>query len=108
MTPVVWGRQVRVMTFSEVEWAPIEDGTDQSGSGGMEDLEGALPFLAAVGSHEVEVVPIGGDFGPELGGAGEGFAVEELVFDEAVDGFDVALPGIALGRDITVVRTQGA
>src|SRR5208282_6861901 len=28
--------------------------------------------------------------------------------DEAVDRFDIALPGVTLGRDVTVVRTQGA
>ncbi|WCJ58279.1 hypothetical protein NXS98_02475 [Fontisphaera persica] len=41
-------------------------------------------------------------------GAGEGFAVEEFVFDQAVDGFDVALPGVAFGRDEAVVGAEGA
>ena len=97
-----------MVTFCQVKWAPIEEGTYQRRSGGLEDLERALPFLAAVGPHEVEVVPVGSDFGPEVGGTGEGLAVEELIFDEAVDGFDVALPGVALGRDVTVVGAQGA
>ena len=69
----------------------------------MEDLEWALPFFATVLAHEVEVKPVGGDFGPELGEAGEGFAVKELIFDEAMDGLDVALPGEAFGRDVAVV-----
>ena len=74
----------------------------------MEDLQWAVPFFAPVGSNQIEVVPVSGELGPEVGWSGEGFAVEELILDEAMDGFDVALPGIALGRDITVVRTQGA
>ena len=67
-----------------------------------------MPFLAAVGTDEVEVMPVGGDFGPEVGDAGEGFQIKELVFDEAVNGFDVTLPGVTFGGDIAVVRTQGA
>lgn len=67
-----------------------------------------MPFFAAVRADQVEVVPVGGDLGPEVSQATEGFSVEELIFDEAVDGFDVALPGKALGWDVTVVRTQSA
>ena len=94
--------------MGEVEWAPVEDGAHECGGGGLEDMEWALPFFAAVEADEVEVMPVGGDFGPELGGAGEGFAIEELVFNEAVDGFDVALPGVVFGWDVTVVGAQGA
>ena len=53
-------------------------------------------------------MPVGGDLAPEVGRAGEGFAVEELVFDEAMDGFDVTLPGVTLGWDVAVIRTEGA
>lgn len=74
----------------------------------MEDLKRTLAFLSAVGPHEVEVVPIGSDSSPGVGGAGEGFAAEKLIFDEAVKGFDVALSGVALGRDVTEVGAQGA
>ena len=74
----------------------------------MEDLERALPFFATIGADEVEVVPVGGDFAPEVGRTGEGLAIKELVFDEAINGFDIALPGVTLGRDVTVVRTQSA
>lgn len=51
---------------------------------------------------------VGGDLAPEVGGAGGGFAGEELILDKAVNGFDITLPSVALGRDITVVGAQGA
>ena len=54
----------------------------------MEDLQRAVPFFATVGSNQIEVVPVSGDLGPEVGWAGEGFAVEELVFHQAVDRFN--------------------
>ena len=67
-----------------------------------------MPLLAAIGADEVEVKPVGGDLAPEVSRAGEGFAVEELVLDEAVNGFNIALPGVALGWDVAVVRAEGA
>jgi hypothetical protein len=42
-------------------------------------------------------------FGQELATTGEGFQVEELVFDQAVDGFHVALVGVSGGRDAHVL-----
>jgi len=62
-----------------------------------------LPFFAAIGADEVEVVPVGGDLAPEGGWAGEGLPIKELVFDEAVNGFDIALPSVTLGRDVTMI-----
>ena len=66
-------------------------------------MERALPFLAAIGSDEIKVMPVGGDLGPEVGWITEGFAIKELVFDEAMNGFDIALPSVALGRDVTML-----
>src|SRR5882672_9226148 len=97
-----------MVALGEVERVPVEEGSGQDRSRGMEDLERALPFLAAIRSDEIEVMPVGGDLGPEVVGTGEGFAVEELVLDEAMDGFDIALPGVALGRDVAMRGTQGA
>jgi hypothetical protein len=34
----------------------------------------------------------------------EGLPIKELVFDQAVDGFDIALPSVAFGRDVAMVR----
>ena len=41
--------------------------------------------------------------GQELGAGSKGFLVIELVFDEAVNGFDVALVGMSGGRDALVL-----
>ena len=91
------------MPFGEVEGLPVENGSGQIWSFGLEDLERALPFLAAIGAHQIEVMPVGGDFGPEVGVISESFAVEKLVFDQAMDRFHVALPSVTFGRDVAMV-----
>jgi hypothetical protein len=48
---------------------------------------------------EVEVVLVKGSLGQEAGAAGEGFQIEELAFDEGVDGFNIALEGVG-GRKV--------
>jgi len=58
-----------------------------------------LIFLVRVGPREIEVELVRLRFGEELTAAGEGFQIEELIFDEAMDGFDVALVGVCGGRD---------
>jgi len=67
----------------------------------FDDLPGAEVLFVGVGAGEVEV---------EL--VGEGLArksprlvneIEELIFDEAVDGFDIALEGVSGGRDADVL-----
>jgi hypothetical protein len=47
-----------------------------------------------VGASQVEVELIQRSLGQELGPAGKGFQVEELIFDEAVDGFDPSADGL--------------
>ena len=69
----------------------------------MEDLERALPFFAAVRPHEIEVIPVGGDLGPKVQWTAEGFQIKELIFDEAVNGFDVTLPGVSIGRVVAML-----
>lgn len=64
----------------------------------LEDLQRALPFLAAIGPHQIEVLPVGGDFGPEIRRITEGLPIKKLVFHETMDGFDIALSGMPLGR----------
>jgi hypothetical protein len=100
--------QVGVMALGEVERTPVEEGSGQGRSAGLEDLERALPLFTAVGADEVEVVPVAGDLSPEVRRAGEGLAVKELIFDQAVNGFDIALPGVAFGGYVAVIGAQGA
>jgi len=55
---------------------------------------------------DVEVVPVPGDPVPEVGFGAEGFPVGELIFDEAVNGLDIALPGVGFDRDVVVSGAQ--
>ena len=65
----------------------------------LDDLPGAEMLFVRVGANQVEVKLVGAGFGEELSPANKRFQVEELVFDEAVHGFDVALEGVSGGGD---------
>src|SRR5208337_4576222 len=56
----------------------------------LDDLPGAEVLFVGVGADEVEVELIGKGLGKEVAAAGERFQVEELIFDETVNGFYVA------------------
>ena len=43
---------------------------------------------------------------PEVSFGAEGFTIEELIFDEAVNGFDIALPRVGLGWDVMMVTAE--
>ena len=72
----------------------------------MDDLPGSETSLVRIGSGQVEVELMERNLGQELGAAGESFQVEELIFDEAVDGFDVGLIGVGAGRDALVLGAE--
>ena len=59
-----------------------------------------------VGSDKIEVELVERSLGEEVGAAGEGFDFEELVFDEAMDGLDVALVGVSARGDALVLRAE--
>ena len=90
----------------EVKGGPAGDGGIELGSAATNDLERRLPFLAAIVTGQIEVMPVGGGFGPELGPIPKALAVEELIFDEPMYGFDIALSGIRAGRDVAMVTAQ--
>src|SRR3990172_7702526 len=69
----------------------------------LDNLPGSFVFLVGVGPCEVEVELIDGGLGKEFGTVAERFQVEELVFDEAVDGLEVALIGVSGGGDARVL-----
>jgi hypothetical protein len=56
-----------------------------------------------VGADEIEIELVGVGFGEEVAAAGEVLEVKELVFFEAMDGFDVALIGVSGRRDADVL-----
>src|ERR1700735_5519761 len=66
----------------------------------FDDLPGSLKFLVGVGPGEIEVELVSMDFGQEVAAVLEVFQIEELVFFETVDGFDVALESVS-GRGNT-------
>jgi len=41
--------------------------------------------------------------GEEFAAAGEGFQIEELIFDQAMHGFHIALEGVRSGRNAQVL-----
>jgi hypothetical protein len=65
----------------------------------LDDLPGAEVLFVGVGADEVEIQLVGEGFGEEVAAAREGFQVEELIFDEAVNGFDIALEGVSGGKE---------
>ncbi|HKM80718.1 MAG TPA: hypothetical protein VJY15_07120 [Candidatus Acidoferrum sp.] len=65
----------------------------------LDDLPGAEVLFVGVGADEVEVELIGKGLGKEVAAAGERFQVEELIFDETVNGFYVALERVSGGRN---------
>src|SRR6185437_4683742 len=75
----------------------------------FDDLPGSLKFLVGVGPGEIEVELVGVDFGQEVSATMEGFQIEEFVFFETVDGFDVALESVSGRRntDMLAVAESG-
>ena len=69
----------------------------------LDDLPGAEVLFVGVGADEVEVELIGKGLGEEITAAGERFQIEELIFDETVDGFHIALEGVRGGRNADVL-----
>ena len=69
----------------------------------LDNLPGAVIALVGVGTHPVAVELIDGGLGKEFGTVAERFQIEELVFDEAVNGLDVALIGVGGGGDALVL-----
>jgi hypothetical protein len=68
VTPDLAWRQVKVVVLGEVEATPSEEVMNGKRGLGLEDGEGALPFLATVEADEVEVEPAGVDLTPEVWG----------------------------------------
>jgi len=65
----------------------------------LDDLPGAEVLFVGIGADEVEVELVGEGFGEEVAAAGERFPIEEFIFHEAVNGFNIALEGGSGGRN---------
>lgn len=71
-----------------------------------DDLQGCFPLFMSIFPGDVEPIPVKGDLLPEVGSGSERRDVEELVFDQSVYGFDIALPGVGLYRDIVMFASE--
>src|SRR3990172_1519093 len=78
----------------------------EAGSELLDDLPWGETSLVRIGASQVEVELVEGSLSQELGAAGKGFQVVELVLDQAVDGFDVTLVGVSGGRDANVLGAE--
>jgi len=92
----------------------IEEGGLPEGDAGIDiggeltqQIEGGAIALVAVLSGDIEVAPVGCDFVEEVGAGAEGFPIEELVFTETMDGFDIAVVGVGGGGDEGVGDAAG-
>src|SRR5260370_20207981 len=94
---IVTPRVVEVV-IQEYRWEQAECEW-RARSEALDDLPGAQIFFMGVGSHKVEVELIGVHLSKEFATACELFQVEELVFFEAMNGFDVALVSVRGGGD---------
>ena len=66
-------------------------------------------MFGGVGAQQVELELVQGGFGEKLAAAPEPFQVEELILDEPVQGFHIALIGMSGGRDADMLAVaQGA
>jgi len=62
-----------------------------------------LKFLVGIRSREIEIELVGLRLGEEFTATGEGFQIEELIFDQTMHGFDIALIGMGRGWDAQVL-----
>lgn len=72
----------------------------------MKDLPRAETCFVGIGASEIEIELVERSFGQEVSAVGERFQVKELVFNQAMDGFDVGLIGVSGGRDALVLRAE--
>src|SRR3972149_462329 len=90
----------------EEGWGKQADVEGEAGSELLDDLPWGETSLVGIGTRQVEVELVEGSLGHELGAAAERFQVEELVFDEAMDGLDITLVGVGAGRDALMLGAE--
>ena len=69
-----------------------------AGSEPLDNLPGSLIFFVGVRPRKIEIELVGLRFGEEFAAAGEGFQIEELIFDQTMYRFHIALIGVRGGR----------
>ncbi len=104
----VWGIVSRcsVETIIQVDGRKQAELEWETGSELLDDLPGSETSLVRVGPSQVEIELIERRLGQKVGAVVESFQVKELVFDEAVDGFDVGLIGMRGGGDARMLGAE--
>lgn len=72
----------------------------------VNDLPRGPKFFMGIGSGQVEIELIERSLGHEVGTIAKSFQVKEFIFDEAMNGFHVALIGVGTGRDALVLGAE--
>ncbi len=67
---------------------------------------GTLILFMGIGPNEIEIHLVGLGLGEKFAAAGEGFQIEELIFDQAMHRFDIALVGVRRGRDAEMLAVS--
>ena len=101
---LVWVHGVE--TIIEEDGRKQADFEWQAGVELLDDLPWRTASFVRVGTSQVEVELIEGGFGEELGAGAKGFQVVELVFDEAMDSFHIALVGMSGRGDALALRAE--
>ncbi len=90
----------------KIKSAPRSDDGMDIGVALVDDVQRRFLVLMPVGTADLEVVPVPRDPVPQVGFEAKGFLDEELIFDQAVNGFDVAPPGVGLRRDVVMIGPE--
>jgi hypothetical protein len=72
----------------------------------VNDLPRGEIFFMGIGAGQIEIELIERSLGHKVGATVESFQVQEFIFDEAMDGFHVALIGVGTGRDALVLGAE--
>jgi len=108
VTPLgrVVGGSIEPEHTAQVKGLPSGDGFEDGRVAFGDDLERGLLLFVTVRPGDIEVVPVKGEFLPEVVFGAEGFPVKELVFHETMNGFDITLPGMGFDGDVVVAGTE--
>ena len=71
----------------------------------MNDLPGRLILFVAILAGDIEPQEIGGGFSQEVGSRRELLHLIELIFNQAMDGFDVCLPAMRAWRNSVMTKS---
>ena len=72
----------------------------------VNDLPRGEIFFMGIRPGQIEVELIERSLGHKVRAIAESFQIQEFIFDEAMDGFDIALISVGAGRDAHVLGAE--